>query len=314
MTVATEMKVFSGSAHPQLAGEICTFLGSEPGRVHLERFSDGEVYVQILDNVRGADVFVIQPTHAPAENLLELLLLIDAFKRSSAARITTVIPYFAYARQERKDRPRVPISAKLVADLIVAAGADRVLTIDLHAPAIQGFFSIPVDHLYAAPALLEHLRALQLAEPVIVSPDAGGTERARSYAKRLGAELAIVDKRRTGHNVAESINVIGDVEARDCVIVDDIVDTAGTLTGAVRALLERGARSVRGCFTHPVLSGKAIERLRESPVAGITVTNTIPLDEHRRSCEKINVLSIAPLLGEAIRRTHTNSSISSLFI
>lgn len=312
--MTTAMKVFSGSAHPQLAGEICTFLGIEPGRVHLERFSDGEVYVQILDNVRGADVFVIQPTNAPAENLLELLLLVDAFKRSSAARITAVIPYFAYARQERKDRPRVPISAKLVADLIEAAGVDRVLTIDLHAPAIQGFFSIPVDHLYAQPALLEHLHTLQLVDPIIVSPDAGGTERARQYAKRLGAGLAIVDKRRTGHNVAESINVIGDVEGQDCVIVDDIVDTAGTLSGAVRALLERGARSVRGCFTHPVLSGKAIERLKDSPVSGITVTNTIPLDEHRRSCEKINVLSIAPLLGEAIRRTHTNSSISSLFI
>ncbi len=310
----SEMKIFSGSAHPALAGEICTYLGMEPGKVHLERFSDGEVYVQVLDNVRGADVFVIQPTCAPAENLLELLLLCDAFKRSSAARITAVVPYYAYARQERKDRPRVPISAKLVADLIEAAGADRLLTIDLHAPAIQGFFNIPVDHLLAAPSFMEHLKAQGLEDTIIVSPDAGGTERARHFAKRLGAGLAIIDKRRTGHNVAESIRVIGEVEGHHCVIVDDIVDTAGTLTGAVRALLEGGAKSVRGCFTHPVLSGKAIERLRESPVAGITVTNTIPLDEARRSCDKINVLSIAPLLGEAIRRTHTNSSISSLFL
>ncbi len=312
--MASELKIFSGSAHPALAGEICTYLGVEPGKVHLERFSDGEVYVQILENVRGADVFVVQPTHAPAENLLELLLLIDAFKRSSAARITAVVPYFAYARQERKDRPRVPISAKLVADLIEAAGADRLLAIDLHAPAIQGFFNIPVDHLYASPSFLEHLKTQNLGDPVIVSPDAGGTERARAFAKRLGAGLAIIDKRRTGHNVAESIRVIGDVEGHDCVIVDDIVDTAGTLTGAVRALLEQGARSVRGCFTHPVLSGKAMERLRESSVSQITVTNTIPLDDARRSLEKINVLSIAPLLGEAIRRTYTNSSISSLFV
>ncbi len=311
---SSEMKIFSGSAHPGLTGEICTFLGMEPGKVHLERFSDGEVYVQILENVRGADCYVLQPTNAPAENLLELLLLIDAFKRSSAARVTAVIPYFAYARQERKDRPRVPISARLVADLIEKAGADRILCIDLHAPAIQGFFNIPVDHLFAAPIFMEHLKSQTLEDPVIVSPDAGGTERARYFAKRLGAGLAIIDKRRTGHNVAESIRVIGDVEGHDCVIVDDIVDTAGTLTGAVRALLQQGAKSVRGCFTHPVLSGKAIERLRESPVASITVTNTIPLDDQRRACDKIQVLSIAPLLGEAIRRTHTNSSISSLFI
>ncbi len=311
---ASEMRVFSGSAHPALTAEICRFLGIEPGRLELERFSDGEVYVQILDNVRGADVFVIQPTHPPAENLLELLLLVDAFRRSSAARITAVVPYFGYARQERKDRPRVPISAKLVADLIEAAGADRVLTIDLHAPAIQGFFSIPVDHLFAAPAMVEHLKAAGLSDPVVVSPDAGGTERARAYAKRLGADLAIIDKRRTAHNVAESIRVIGEVDGHDCVIVDDIIDTAGTLTSAVRALVAEGARSVRGCFTHPVLSGPAIDRLRDSAVTAITVTNTIPLDEKRRACEKLTVLSIAPLLGEAIRRTHTNSSISSLFI
>lgn len=311
---SSELMVFSGSAHPALAGEICTFLGIEPGKIHLERFSDGEVYIQILENVRGADVFVIQPTNAPAENLLELLLMIDAFRRSSAARITAVVPYFGYARQERKDRPRVPISARLVADLIEAAGADRVLTIDLHAPAIQGFFKIPVDHLVAAPVLLEHLKATPLQDPVIVSPDAGGTERARHAARRIGADLAIIDKRRSGHNVAESLRVIGDVDGRDCVIVDDIIDTAGTFVGGVRALLEAGARSVRGCFTHPLLTGKALERLRDSQVLGVTVLNTIPLGEAQRALPKIQVLSVAPLIGEAIRRTHTNSSISSLFL
>jgi ribose-phosphate pyrophosphokinase len=225
-----------------------------------------------------------------------------------------VIPYFAYARQERKDKPRVPISAKLVADLIVAAGADRVLTMDLHAPAIQGFFNVPVDHLYAMPVFIRQIERWNLPDLTIVSPDAGGVERARMYAKRCKAELAIVDKRRSAPNVAESIQVIGDVEGRHCVVTDDIVDTAGTLAGAVKALQAAGAASVRGCFTHAVLSGKAIERLMESPIAGIAVTNTIPLDETRRSCEKIEVLSVAPLLGEAIRRTHTNSSISSLFV
>lgn len=309
-----QMKIFGGSAHSELTSEICEYLDSEPGKIRLDRFSDGEVYVQILENVRGADVFVVQPTIPPGDNALELLLMLDAFKRSSAERITAVVPYFAYARQERKDRPRVPISAKLMVDLLESAGADRVLTMDLHAPAIQGFFNIPVDHLYAAPILIEHLKGLELDNPMIVSPDAGGVERARAFSKRIGGGLAIVDKRRTGHNVAESIQVIGDVSGRDCIIIDDIIDTAGTFTGAVRALRAEGARSVRGCFTHPVLSGPAMERLEKSELAEIVVTNTIPLDERRRSFEKLKVLSVAPLLGEAIRRTHTNSSISSLFV
>ncbi len=311
---SAEIKVFGGTAHPQLLQEICAYLGIEAGAVRVERFSDGEVYIQVLENVRGADVFVVQPTNPPAETLLELLLLIDAFRRSSAARITAVIPYYGYARQERKDKPRVPISAKLIADLIEAAGVHRILTMDLHAPAIQGFFSVPVDHLFAGPVLIEYLENLGVVDPVIVSPDAGGVERARFFSKRTGGSLAIIDKRRTGPNVAESVNVIGDVESRDCVIVDDIIDTAGTVSGAVRALLQAGARSVRGCFTHPVLSGRAIERLNESEVSGIAVCNTIPLSDHQLSCKKIEVLSVAPLLGEAIRRTHTNSSISSLFV
>ncbi len=310
-----DLKVFSGSAHPELLREISEYLAIEPGKVLLERFSDGECYIQILENVRGADVFVIQPTFGTADNILELLLMLDAFKRSSAERITAVIPYFGYARQERKDRPRVPISAKLMVDLIETAGADRVLTMDLHAPAIQGFFDIPVDHLYAAPVLIDYLKSLALEHPVIVSPDAGGVERARAYSKRIGGDLAIVDKRRTGHNVAESVQVIGEVKNRDCVIIDDIIDTAGTFCGAVRALRKAGARSVRGCFTHAVLSGPAVDRLNAmDELAEIAVTNTIPLDENRRSIAKLRVLSVASLLGEAIRRTYTNSSVSSLFV
>lgn len=250
-----ELKVFGGTAHPELVQEICGKLGLTPGAVRLEQFSDGELYIQLLENVGGADVFVIQPTCPPAENLFQLLLMVDALKRSSAARITAVIPYFGYARQERKDKPRVPISARLVSDLIEAAGADRVLTMDLHA-AIQGFFRIPVDHLAAAPVIIRYLEGLGIPQRVIVSPDAGGVERARFFAKKLESGLAIIDKRRVGPNIAESIHVIGEVEGRDCIIVDDIIDTGGTLSGAVRALFEHGARSVRGCFTHPVLSGR----------------------------------------------------------
>lgn len=309
-----EIKVFGGTAHPDLTEEICAVLGFPPGKIELDRFSDGEIYCHVLENVRGADVFIIQPTNPPAENILELLLMLDAFKRSSAARVTAVLPYYGYARQERKDKPRVPISARLMADLIQAAGADRVLTMDLHAPAIQGFFGIPVDHLYSAPVFVDYLTALGLEKPTIVSPDAGGVERARFYSKRLGGDLAIVDKRRTGPNVAESIHLIGEVKGTDCVIVDDIIDTAGTLVGAARSLLDNGARSVRGCFTHAVLSGKAMERLAECPVTEIAVTNTYPLDAARRSNEKIKILSVAWLLAEAIKRTHTHSSISSLFV
>ncbi|UCF69513.1 MAG: ribose-phosphate pyrophosphokinase [Acidobacteriota bacterium] len=314
MTTLGPLKVFGGTAHPDLVRDICVYLGMEPGAVEVERFSDGEVYVQVLENVRGADVFVIQPTLPPAENILELLLLLDAFKRSSAARVTAVIPYYGYARQERKDKPRVPISARLIADLIQAANADRVLTMDLHAPAIQGFFSVPVDHLYAAPLMIDHIRRLELENLTIVSPDAGGVERARFFSGRLGCGLAIVDKRRTAPNVARSVHVIGNVEDRNCVIVDDIIDTGGTLLSSSTALMEAGARSVRGCFTHAVLSGKAMENLSRAPLANITVTNTIPLDDGRLSSGMIDVLSTASLLGEAIKRTHTHSSISSLFV
>ena len=309
------LKIFSGNAHPQLAQEICDYLKTSLGAINLSRFSDGECYCQILDNVRGTDVFAIQPICPPVnENLMELLILMDALKRSSAQRITAVLPYYGYARQDRKDKPRVPISAKLVADLISAAGADRVLAMDLHAPAIQGFFNIPVDHLFAAPVLIEHSAGLAIPNLVIVSPDAGGVERARAYAKRLEASLAIIDKRRVDKNVAEVLHVIGEVEGMNAMIVDDIVDTAGTLTGTVRALKAAGVREVYACFTHAVLSGPAVERIRSSDLKRITVTNTIPLSARTREEGRLEVLSVAPLLGEAIRRIHTNSSVSSLFV
>jgi ribose-phosphate pyrophosphokinase len=309
------IKIFSGNAHPGLAQEICEFLKLPLGSIHLTRFSDGECYCQILDNVRGTDVFVIQPACRPVnENLMELLIIMDALKRSSAQRITAVLPYYGYARQDRKDKPRVPISAKLVADLISAAGADRVLAMDLHAPAIQGFFNIPVDHLFAAPVLIENVARLKIPNLVIVSPDAGGVERARAYAKRLKASLAIIDKRRTEKNVAEVLHVIGEVRGMNALVVDDIVDTAGTLTGTVRALKQEGVNRVYACFTHPVLSGPALERLRASELEEVFVTNTIPVDSETQSQGRLRVLSIAPLLGEAIQRIHTNSSVSSLFV
>ncbi len=309
------LTVFSGSAHPALTREICRYLGIPVGNIESRRFADGEAYCQILENIRGADVFVIQPTCPPVdENLMELLIILDACKRSSAARITAVLPYYGYARQDRKDKPRVPISAKLVADLLTAAGADRILSMDLHAPAIQGFFDIPVDHLFAAPVLIEHVVKLNLKNPVIVSPDAGGVERARAYAKRLDAPLAIIDKRRGEKNEPKVMHVIGDVEGRTCVIVDDIVDTAGTLVGTVQALGKKGARAVYGCFSHAVLSGQAIERVRTMELSKMIITNSIPLDESKSKAGRITVLSVAPLLGEAIRRIHTNSSVSSLFI
>ena len=311
----SELKVFSGNGNLPLAQAICDYLRMPLGKWRLSRFADGEVYVQILENVRGTDVFVIQPTCAPVnENLVELLLAIDALKRSSAARITAVLPYYGYARQDRKDKPRVPISAKLVADLLQAAGIDRVLTMDLHAPAIQGFFDVPVDHLLAAPVLLDWIDRQRYDNLLIVSPDAGGVERARFYAKRVGADLAIIDKRRVVANVAETMNVIGDVEGRTCVIVDDLVDTAGTLVGSTEALLEKGASSVVGCFTHPVLSGPAMERLTEVAIERVVVTDTIPLSEEKTREEKVTVLSVANLLGEAIARIHSNSSVSSLFV
>jgi len=309
------IKVFSGTAHPKLAQEICEYLGIPLGVIAITRFSDGESYCQIQENVRGTDAFLIQSTCQPVNhNLVELLIMIDAFKRSSAARITAVLPYYGYARQERKDKPRVPISAKLVADLLTAAGADRILTIDLHAPAIQGFFDIPVDHLFAAPVLVEHLKSMALTDAVVVAPDAGGVERARAYAKRLGGELAVIDKRRIGPNVAESLRLIGEVEGRVTIIVDDIVDTAGTLVGTVKALKAHGATQVYACFSHAVLSGPAITRLAESDIRKIVTTNTIPIDPDKEKAAKIHCLSIASLLGEAIMRIHNNSSVSSLFL
>jgi ribose-phosphate pyrophosphokinase len=311
----SELKLFSGNANPVLAGLICEYLRIPLGQLKLTRFSDGEIYCQVLENVRGTDVFIVQPTGPPVnENLMELLLVVDAMKRSSAARITAVLPYYGYARQDRKDKPRVPISAKLVADLLHAAGVQRLLTMDLHAPAIQGFFDVPVDHLYAAPILLEWLEMQRLENLTIVSPDAGGVERARFFAKRMGADLAIIDKRRIEANVAETMNVIGEVEGRTCVIVDDLVDTAGTLVGSVRALKEKGAAQVIACFSHAVLSGPAMSRLAAADLAKIVVTDTIPLSDEKRREPKLTVLSVAGLLGEAIARIHSNSSVSSLFV
>jgi ribose-phosphate pyrophosphokinase len=310
-----ELKVFSGNGNPALARAICDYLRVPLGEWKLTRFSDGEVYCQILENVRGTDVFVIQPTCPPVnENIMELLIAVDALKRSSAARITAVLPYYGYARQDRKDKPRVPISSKLVADLLQAAGVQRVLTMDLHAPAIQGFFNIPVDHLFAAPVHLDWIETQRFDKLTIVSPDAGGVERARFYAKRLGAGLAIIDKRRVEANVAQTMNVIGDVEGQTCVIIDDLVDTAGTLVGSVRALKETGAVLVVACFSHALLSGPAMSRLDIVDLDRIVVTETIPLPEEKANHPKITVLPVAGLLGEAIARIHSNSSVSSLFV
>lgn len=311
----SELKVFSGNGNPKLAEAICEYLRLPMGNWALRRFSDGEIYCHIKENVRGTDVFIIQPTCSPAnENLMELLVAADAMKRASADRITAVIPYYGYARQDRKDKPRVPITAKLVADMIQAAGITRILTMDLHAPSIQGFFDLPVDHLFAAPVVLDWLESQQYRNLTIVSPDAGGVERARFHAKRLKAELAIIDKRRVDTNVAVTMNVIGDVDGRTCVIVDDIIDTGGTMMGSVRALKEKGAVSVMACFTHAVLSGPAMERLAQMDLERVVVTDTIPLTPEKLAFEKITVLPVAGLLGEAIARIHSNSSVSSLFV
>ena len=309
------IKVFSGRSHPSLTEEICAHLGAPQGHVTLYSFSDGENYVQIDENVRGADVFVIQPTCPPAVNdhLMELLIMLDAFKRSSASRITAVLPYYGYARQDRKDKPRVPITAKLAADLISKAGADRVLTLDLHAAQIQGFFNIPVDHLFAAPVIVGHLKTLEGNDLTIVSPDAGGVERARAYAKRLGATLAIIDKRRFAKNQTEVMNIIGDVEGRNVFIVDDIIDTAGTLISGVEALLAKGAKSISAACTHAVLSGPAIQRINSSRIDQVIVTNSIPTQDKEADCPRLKTLSIAPLLAEAIKRIHSEDSVSSLF-
>jgi ribose-phosphate pyrophosphokinase len=310
-----DIKIFSGSANPTLAKAICAYLDLPQGQIDLTQFKDGECYCQILENVRGGDVFIIQSTCTPVNNhLMELLVMLDAFKRSSASRVTAVIPYYGYARQERKDKPRVPISAKLVADLLTAAGADRILSLDLHAPAIQGFFNIPVDHLFAAPVFVAFVEKLGLKNLTIVSPDAGGVERARAYAKRLDATLAIVDKRRGEGNIPEVMHLIGDVKGRNAMIVDDIVDTATTVLECATALSREGANEIYGCFTHPVLSAGAAEKLRASKLTRTLVTDSIPLDNERRSKGRLEVLSIAELLGEAILRIHNNSSVSSLFI
>jgi ribose-phosphate pyrophosphokinase len=308
------LKVFTGRAHPVLSIEICRLLGSEPGKVSLYNFSDGENYVQIDENVRGADVFIIQSTSPPVnDNLMELLIMLDAFKRSSASRVTAVIPYYGYARQDRKDKPRVPITAKLVADLISRAGADRVLTMDLHAAQIQGFFDIPVDHLFAAPVLIRYLKSLEIEDLAIVAPDAGGVERARAYAKRLSASLAIIDKRRFAKNQTEVMNIIGEVDKRNVVIVDDIIDTAGTLIHTVHALEEKGARSISTACSHAVLSGPAIQRINESSLGSVIVSNTMPTADKEAECPRLVTLSVADLLAEAIKRIHVGDSVSSLF-
>jgi ribose-phosphate pyrophosphokinase len=310
-----DLKVFAGSAHPQLAREIADFLGIPPGQARLRRFPDSEVSFQIDENIRGTDVFIVQPTCNPVDqHLMEMLVMVDAFRRSSAARITVVVPYYGYARQDRKDKPRVPISAKLVANLISAAGANRVLTMDLHKAQIQGFFDIPVDHLFSAPVIVEYCARLRYPNLTIVSPDAGGAERARAYAKRLDAELAVVDKRRTEDGTAEVMNVIGDVRGRACILQDDIIDTAGTIQKAATALKDAGAERVLACAVHGVLSGPAIERIEKSPLDQLIVTNTIPLSAEAQQCKKIVVLSVARLLGQAIRNIHEETSVSSLFV
>ncbi|KIX15893.1 ribose-phosphate pyrophosphokinase [Dethiosulfatarculus sandiegensis] len=310
-----KLKVFTGNSNPLLADEICHYLHLPVSQAMVRRFSDGEIFVEIAENVRGADCYVIQSTSPPVnDHLMELLIMVDAMKRASAKRITAVVPYYGYARQDRKVAPRVPISAKLVADLFTTAGANRVLAMDLHAGQIGGFFNVPVDHLFAAPVVLDYLRKNLRGEAVIVSPDAGGVERARAIATRLQAGLAIIDKRREKANVAQAMNIIGDVHGKLAVILDDMIDTAGTLTEAARALMEHGAKEVWACATHAVLSGPAMTRITESPISKVVVTNTIPLTEEAGKSEKIISLSVARLLGEAIRRIHMEDSVSSLFV
>ncbi len=309
------IKVFTGSANPKLAAEICQHLGCNLGQALIKNFEDGEIYIQIQENVRGADAFVVQPTCKPVDrHLLELLLMIDALKRASADRITAVLPYYGYARQDRKDKPRVPISAKLVASLLERAGANRILALDLHAAQIQGFFDVPVDHLFATPVTIEYLKSVQTPETIVVSPDAGGVERARAHARRLGTQLAIIDKRREESGAAEVMHIVGDVQGRDCLIVDDLIDTAGTLVKGANALLEHGAKSVRACATHGVLSGEALERIERSPIREVVLTNSIPLPERVLASSKFKVLSVAPLLAKAIRSIHEGTSISVLFV
>jgi len=311
-----ELKIFTGNANRALAEEIAQYLHVPLGNAEVSRFSDGEVFVQINENVRGTDVFVVQPTCPPVnDSLMELLIMLDAFKRSSAHLVTAVLPYYGYARQDRKVQGRMPISAKLVADLMEAAGADRVLALDLHAGQIQGFFNVPVDHLFAGPVvMIDYLRKKDLHDAVVVSPDAGGVERARAIAKRLDAALAIIDKRREGPNSAVAMHLIGDVEGRDAIVIDDMIDTAGTLIQAVGAIQREGARRILACGVHPVLSGPAIERIKASPIEEVVVTNSIPLAADKRAAARITVLTVAPLLGEAIRRIQDEESVSTLFV
>ncbi len=310
-----ELKIVAGRAHPALANDICEYLDMPLGQVESFNFSDGEIFCRVEENVRGRDVFVIQPTCSPVnDNLVELLVILDTLKRASASRVSAVVPYYGYARQDKKDAPRVPITAKLVADLISAAGADRILTLDLHASQIQGFFNMPVDHLFAAPVMLEAVRAMQIPDLMIVSPDAGGVERARAIAKRLGADLAIVDKRRVNPNEAVVMNVIGDVSGRNVLILDDIIDTAGTLTHTVTALHEKGAERIFAAGVHGILSGPALDRIEASHLEQVLITDTTPLEEKLSRCSKLRPLSVAPILGEAIRRIHESSSVSSLFV
>ena len=314
MKLENELGLFSGRANPELANKIAKHIGVPLGRMELSSFSDKEMYVRINENIRGKDVFLIQPTSPPAnENLMELLIMIDAFQRASARRITAVISYYGYGRQDRKDEPRVPITAKLVANLVTTAGADRVLAIDLHAAQIQGFFDIKVDHLFAAPVFVDYFISKNLNNLVILSPDMGGIRRARAYANRLDASLAVIDKRRTGANKAEVLNVVGKVKGKQILIVDDMIDTGGTLIAAVRALIKKGVQEIYVSATHPILSGSAYEMIESSSLKELVVTDTIPLKQEKPKT-KIKVLSVAPLLGEAIRRIHENKSVSSLFV
>jgi ribose-phosphate pyrophosphokinase len=311
------LSIFTGNANRALADEICKCVEIPLGRADVTHFSDGEIYVEVGENVRGVNCFVVQPTCSPPnESLMELLIMIDALKRASAGSIVAIIPYFGYARQDRKAKPRTPITAKLVANLITAAGADRALAMDLHAGQIQGFFDIPFDHLYAMPVLIEELRTLGFGgdQTVVVSPDAGGVERARAFSKRLGAGLAIIDKRRPAPNVSEIMNIVGDVRGKKAVILDDIIDTAGTLTNAAHAIVNAGAASVSACASHAVFSGKAVQRISDSPLQHVVVTNTIPQSEMSAACAKVRVRSVGRLLGEAIKRIHHGDSISSLFV
>ena len=309
------MKIFAGNAHPELARKICRHLNVRLGKALVSRFPDGEVKVQIHENVRGCDVFVIQPTCRPVnENIIELLIMLDALRRASAKRITAVIPYYGYARQDRKDRPRVPISSKLVADLLTSAGASRVVTLDLHAGQVQGYFNIPVDHLYATPVTVGHFKKLKLKNLVVVSPDSGGVERARAYAKRLRVPLAIIDKRREDDHAVEIMNVIGDVEGKIALIVDDMIDTGGTLVKGVETLLEKGARQVYACCTHAVFAGEAIEKIRNSNITQVVATDSIPLSEEGKQCKRIHILSVDRLMAEAILSVHQETSVSRLFI